>query len=29
MNNITQNRYFNNLNTTSNQDIVGEIEKDV
>lgn len=29
MNNITQNKYFNNLNTTSNQDIVGEIEKDV
>lgn len=29
MNNISQNKYFNNMNTTSNQDIVGEIEKDV
>lgn len=29
MNNISSNKYFNNLNSTSNQDIVGEIEKDV
>lgn len=29
INNISQNKYFNNLNTTSNHDIVGEIEKDV
>jgi len=28
MNNITTEKYFNSLNTTSNKDLIGEIEKD-
>jgi hypothetical protein len=28
MNNTTTNKYFNSLNTTSNKDLIGEIEKD-
>jgi hypothetical protein len=28
MNNVTTNKQFNSLNTSSNKDLIGEIEKD-